>query len=152
MAEIDDSRQSCNILNVPQKGPMIPMNRMVAVAMLALSASILAQPSPSPKEPDFTKGSYLYRQCRNWRAKNATAAQVDEGNQCLSYIEGFVDGKGPTYKFGCFIGFSYQQMIDAYLEYMEKRPQYLQMSKRLGLDAALTFKFCRYWKEPPSNK
>jgi hypothetical protein len=101
---------------------------------------------------DSTKGADLYRQCSNWHARNATNAQIDEANQCLAYIEGFVDGKGPTYKFGCFIGFSYQDMIEAYLEYMQKHPEYMQISKRLGMDAALTIKFCSYWKEPPVQK
>jgi len=128
------------------------MVRMTAAfILLACSASMLAQ-SDSIKEPDNTKGWYLYRQCSNWHVKGATIAQIAEANECLAYVEGFVDGKGPTYKFGCFIGFSYQQMIDAYVEYMEKRPEYLKMSKRLGLDAALTLKFCPYWKEPPKYK
>jgi hypothetical protein len=106
----------------------------------------------STNGPDSTKGADLYRQCSNWHVRNATTAQIDEANQCLAYIEGFVDGKGPGYKFGCFIGFSYQEMITAYVEYMQKHPESMQMSKRLGLDAALTLKFCPYWKEPPANK
>ncbi len=124
---------------------------LVVVAMLACSVIMLAQP-PASAAPDTSKGWDLYRRCSSRRIKNATPVQIDEGNECVSYIDGFVDGKGPAYKFGCFIGFTEDQMVDAYLEYMEKEPQYLTMSKRLGLDAALTTKFCPYWKEPPKNK
>jgi Rap1a immunity proteins len=98
--------------------------------------------SASTQRQDFTKVADLYRQCSNWHRENATVAQIDEANQCLAYIEGFVDGKGPTYKYGCFIGFSYEDMIAAYLEYMRKHPDSMQISKRLGLEAALTTKFC----------
>lgn len=122
-----------------------------AFIVLAFSANMLAQ-AESSATPDTSKGWDLYRRCSSRRVKNADPIQIDEGNECVSYIEGFVDGKGPAYKFGCFIGFTEEQMVDAYLEYMEKNPQYLTMSKRLGLDAALTTKFCRYWKEPPTNK
>jgi hypothetical protein len=117
---------------------------LLTLSLVGFSASVHGQESP--------KGTELYRQCSNWHVKNALVEQIDEANQCLAYIEGFVDGKGPTYKFGCFIGFSYQQMIDAYLDYMNNHPDYLKMSKRLGLDAALSLKFCPYWKEPPTGK
>jgi hypothetical protein len=108
--------------------------------------------SASVDGQDFPKGAELYRQCSNWHVKNATAVQINEADQCLAYIEGFVDGKGPTYKFGCFVGFSYQQMIDAYLAYMKKHSDSMQASRRLGLDAALSLKFCPYWNEPPAHK
>jgi hypothetical protein len=124
---------------------------MTAVSTVLLSLSLVGF-SASVDGQEFPKGAELYRQCSNWHMKDATAAQIDEANQCLAYIEGFVDGKGPTYKFGCFVGFSYQQMIDAYLAYMKEHPDYMQMSKRLGLDAALSLKFCPYWKEPPAHK
>jgi hypothetical protein len=120
---------------------------MLLTVLLALPLA-----ASTANQKDFTKGADLVQQCSNWGIKNATNLQVDEGNQCLSYIEGFVDGKGPTYKFGCFVGFSYAEMISAYLEYMQKHPDYLQMSKRLGLDAALTVKFCPGWEERPAQK
>jgi hypothetical protein len=121
------------------------------ISTILLSFSMLSL-QVTAKGQDFTKGADLYRQCSNWRVKNATIAQIDEANQCLAYIEGFVDGKGPAYKYGCFIGFSYQDMIAAYLEYMQKHPDDMRTSKRLGLDAALSLKFCPYWKEPPAGK
>jgi hypothetical protein len=125
---------------------------LAALAIFVSSVSISAQSNNSPKGHDFTRGADLYRQCKNWHVKDATTAQIDEANQCLSYIEGFVDGKGPAYKFGCFIGFSYREMIEAYLEYMTKHTDAMQENKRLGLDAALTLKFCPYWEEPPKSK
>ena len=118
--------------------------------LLPMLLMLLGASTANPK--DFTKGTDLVQQCHNWGLKNASNLQVDEANQCLSYIEGFVDGKGPTYKFGCFVGFSYGDMISAYLEYMQKHSDYLQISKRIGLDAALSTKFCPYWKEPPPKK
>ncbi len=88
------------------------------------------------------------RQCESRIIKHPTPAQMDQGNECIAYIEGFVDGKGPEYKFGCFVGFSFDQMAAVYRSYMQAHRDYLQMHKRLGLDAALTLKFCSYWKEP----
>jgi hypothetical protein len=128
---------------------ILPISLMLWTLTLLSGSGASAQ---TTKSEDFTKGAYLYRQCRYWGMKGATDTEVDEANQCLAYIEGFVDGKGPTYKFGCFIGASYQEMISAYLEWMPKHPDYLQVHKRLGLDAALTTKFCSGWKEPPKTK
>lgn len=84
--------------------------------------------------------------------KDPAIAEVVEGNECIAYIQGFVDGKGPTYKAGCFIGFSTDEMATVYLEYMQKHADYLPMSRRLALDEALTTKFCPDWKEPPASK
>lgn len=127
------------------------MKCLFAFAILAFSASIVAQ-DVSSKDQDTTKGRTLYTQCSNWHVKNATTAQIDEANQCVSYIDGFIDGYDPSLKYGCLIGVSFPEMIDAYLEYMEKNPQYLQMSKRFGLEAALSHKFCWHRKEPSKNK
>jgi hypothetical protein len=104
------------------------------------------------KAEDFTTGEHLVRRCQSWGIKHPTNGQVDDGNQCLAYIEGFVDGKGPAYKFGCFVGVSYEEMIAAYIEWMRKHPEAMQVHKRLSLDTALSEKFCPYWKAPPAPK
>ncbi len=73
--------------------------------------------------------------------ETVTVGEMDEANQCLSYIEGFIDGKGPEFKYGCLLGISSKDMIEDYLERMKKNSDYMKMSKRLGLNYSLT-KLC----------
>jgi hypothetical protein len=79
--------------------------------------------------------------------------QAIDANRCYYYIEGFVDGKGPEFKYGCFIGLPHEEIVAAYMEYMKKHPSEVEGSKRLSLERALTL-FCwqRHAPAKPSSQ
>jgi hypothetical protein len=89
-----------------------------------------------------TKGFFLYHACQDALIDHPNDEQVRLGDICFSYIEGFIDGEGPVIKYKFFMGVSYQEMASTYVHYMQANKDYLNMSKRMGLEAALKMK---YW-------
>ncbi len=98
---------------------------------------ILAISLNSIPEPD--KGRYLYAECRAALVEHPTIEEVERGNICIAYLEGFMDGKTPEYRYGCLFGIPYLKLVADYVERMQKEPRYLDMSKRWGMSAALDY-------------
>ena len=65
-----------------------------------------------------------------------------QGNLCMSYLEGFVDGKGTELKYRCLAEVSYSKMAAAYVAWMAANPSAMKMSKSAGLEMALERAFC----------
>ena len=108
---------------------------------IALGFSLATSISTSQGvQPKSERGEFLVQQCRATTLAHPNPVEIEQGNMCMAYLEGFVDGRGYQYK-DCMVGHSYTQLVAAYLSYMDKKPTYLKMSKRWGLDAALTT-FC----------
>jgi hypothetical protein len=109
----------------------------VAVVLLVFSG---ADRAASPE--DTNKGFFLYHACQAALIDHPNDEQVRLGDICFSYIEGFIDGEGPVIKYKFFMGISYQGMASTYVHYVQEHKDYLNMSKRMGLEAALKTK---YW-------
>jgi len=109
-------------------------------AAFLLAASLNGQ-TPGV-QPYSISGAFLVEKCQAVAVENPSIKQTQDSDICLSYIEGFIDGRWySTLKFTCLSGVSYPEMVTGYLAYMKKNPQYLRMSKHYGLEAALLMGF-----------
>jgi hypothetical protein len=116
------------------------------IPLVALILAVSAGAQTQGVRPYANSGAFLVGKCRAVSVTNPTVAQVEDSDICLSYFEGFIDGRWfATLKFGCLARVSYPEMVATYLEFMKNNPRYLQMSKNLGLEAALEGG-CFAWK------
>jgi hypothetical protein len=94
----------------------------------------------SPK-PDASNGAYLVHACqsaiREMDHPNDDSAKVYEAAICMFYIQGFMDGEDAAGKGACWMNASYENVVKAYVAYMEKHPKMMEMDKRVGLVLAL---------------
>ena len=109
---------------------------LAPVLMLAL-----AVPSQvAPKENPF-QGAYLFHACqsamRQMDHSDDASANTVEAVVCLSYIEGFIDGKSATGHGPCLGSASYEEIVRKYVAYMEEHPEAMRMDRRVGALLAL---------------
>ena len=100
--------------------------------MILLVLALALKPTP---EPD--KGRYLYEECRAALVEHPTPEEIERGNICMAYFEGFIDGKGAQIKYECLSGVSYPKIVATYVGWMEKNPEGMRMTKRAGAEFAL---------------
>ena len=105
--------------------------------MLFLVLALSLKPAA---EPD--KGRYLYEECRAALVEHPKPEEVERGNICMAYFEGFIDAK-PDYKYGCLVGIPYPKLVADYIQRMEKEPRLMDASKRMGIDATLMYSCAR---------
>jgi hypothetical protein len=108
------------------------------IPLVALALAVSAGAQTQGVRPYANTGAFLVEKCHALSVTQPTVAQVEDSDICVSYFEGFIDGRWfTTLKFGCLARVSYPEIVATYLEFMKKNPRYLQMSKHLGLEAAL---------------
>jgi hypothetical protein len=114
------------------------------IPLVAVIFAVSAGAQTQGVRPYANTGAFLVEKCRAVSVTQPTVAQVEDSDICVSYFEGFIDGKWfATLKFSCMARASYPEMVTTYLEFMKKNPRYIQMSKHLGVEAALEEKYLR---------
>lgn len=114
----------------------------VGISLAALSVSAFGQSANS--SPSLSTGNSLYQQCRaSIRIVDASGSVPDkdfvDGMQCVSYIEGFLDGyivgAPPKVQVFCIPNntSSFAVFARLYVQYMDKYPKLLDEEKSEGL-------------------
>lgn len=103
-------------------------------------APVLALAMLTP-EQSFTRGSDLYRQCKNWVALMEQTRRLDDGEsyeagECYGYIDGLAAGLA-TMQITCPRNATMGTMIRVYLVYMDKHPKVLDYAASAGVYGAL---------------
>jgi hypothetical protein len=105
------------------------------------SGFALAAPLQVSASPEIWKGANLFHQCE------AAIQQMDypQGDShdevgataCVSYLQGFIDGKSADRHGPCLGNASYGEIVHAYVAFMKKHPEVMGMDKRVGVVLAL---------------
>jgi hypothetical protein len=101
----------------------------------------LAVPFQSSAKSDTSQGTYLFHACQA-AIQEMDHPQSDSPNLagamfCMSYFEGFIDGKSAAGHGPCLGDASSEAIVRAYVAYMEKHPKVMEMDKRVGVVLAL---------------
>jgi hypothetical protein len=116
-----------------------------SLTILPLFLLMLVGKSTSSQAPvgieDDSKGTWLYHYCQvSVRAedagKNAEPTDIEDANQCIDYIAGFMDASYNTTLF-CTGNATTGTLIRIYVNYMQKHPKYRDEQRGIGLLAAL---------------
>ena len=109
---------------------------LAPILMLALAVPSQVAPKDNPLE-----GAYLFHVCqsaiREMDHPNGESANTYEAAICMFYIQGFLDGQDAAGKGACWMSAPYEKIIKAYVAYMEKHPNLMQMDRRVGVLLAL---------------
>jgi len=107
-------------------------------SILFLALAVPSQIAPNDNPP---QGAYLFHACkaatRQMDHPDDPSANTVEAVVCISYFEGFIDGKSATGHGPCLGSASYEAVVRVYVAYMEKHPEVMNKDNRVGVILAL---------------
>jgi hypothetical protein len=108
--------------------------------MAGMIIPILALAALAAPQPDPSKGSGLYQECKSAIKLQDSSHDISDdiqGVACLSYVAGFIDGINRQEPHICFGKATGGTVARVYVAYMDKHPKLLDDAAVEGLELAL---------------
>ena len=96
-----------------------------------------AHPAQAANTAEYSKGSFMFQACEAVARPHPSGPYLRESTYCLSYIEGFIDGRDTAGKGFCAGAASYGEIAGAYVAWMKNHPEMMNTDKRTGMWLAL---------------